>query len=58
MSTYSAEEISELSKNLGAVEDWLRDHCEARHADDMADLVEKAVQVLEDLYDEAIEREK
>lgn len=45
-------ELSALASNLGAVKDWFRDSCEARHHQDMADLVGKAVGILEDLYDE------
>ena len=54
---YSAKELSELATNLSAIEDWLRDKCEARHNDDMADVVGRAFQVIDDLYDEQVELE-
>ena len=57
MSVYSAAELGELACNLGAIEDWLRDSCTARHNEDMADVVGKAVQVLEDVHDEQEVRE-
>ena len=53
MSVYSATELEELSLSLGQIEDWLRQDCSARHADDMADVVHKAWQVIDDLADEA-----
>jgi hypothetical protein len=56
--TYSAAQLDELLTHLGAVEDWLREKCEARHADDMADLVEQACRVLDDLYDEQVRLER
>ena len=48
---HSAAELSELCLNLLAVEEWLREHCPARHATDMADVVDKAYTVIDDLYD-------
>ena len=58
MNVYSAEQLSELAMRLGAIEDWLLEKCEARHAADMAGIVGQAVQVLEDVYDEQQEREE
>jgi hypothetical protein len=55
MSVYSAEQLSTIAQNLGAVEDWLNDKCEARHAEDMGDICREAIEVIEDLYDEKIE---
>jgi hypothetical protein len=53
MSTvYGKSELSELALNLGAIADWLRNKCDARHHEDMADVVDKATLVIEDLYDE------
>jgi uncharacterized protein YecE (DUF72 family) len=52
VSVYSAEQLNELATNLCAVEAWLRESCTARHNDDMADMVEQAWHVIEDLYDE------
>ena len=50
--TYGKTELDELATQLCAVEDWLRDKCEARHHEDMADVIGKAHQVIDDLYDE------
>jgi hypothetical protein len=50
---YSAEQLLELSVRLDQIADWLRESCSARHADDMADVVAEASQVVEDLYAEA-----
>lgn len=52
MSVYSAEQLSELATHLSSIEDWLRQDCTARHAEDMADVVHQAFQVVDDLYDE------
>ena len=52
LSVYSAEQLGDLSTRLSAIEDWLREKCTARHAEDMADLVHEAWQVIDDLYDE------
>lgn len=52
MSVYSAAELSELATQLSTIEDWLRQDCLARHAEDMADVVHKAWQVMEDTCDE------
>jgi len=57
LTIYSAAQIGLISQNLGAVQDWLAENCEARHADDMAEVVGKAIDVLEDLYDDMSERE-
>lgn len=57
MSVYSASEIGLVSQNLGGIEDWLRGSSEARHADSMADVVARAIQMLEDFYDEQAEAE-
>ena len=54
---WSAAQLSQLANDLGAVEDWLIDKCESRHHEDMADVVGKALLVIEDLYDEQRERE-
>lgn len=55
---HSAAELSELATNLCALEEWLREHCTARHATDMADVVDKAYTVIDDLYDTQRELEK
>jgi hypothetical protein len=57
VSVYSAAQIGLVSQNLGAVEDWLREKCEARHAEDMADVIAKAIDMLENFYDEQAEKE-
>ena len=54
---YSADELDDLAARLSAIEDWLRASCEARHHEDMADVVGKAYQVIDDLYDEQVEAE-
>lgn len=53
--TYGKTELGELAAHLSAIEDWLRDSCDARHHEDMADAVGKAYQVVDDLYDEVPE---
>lgn len=55
---HSAAELSELCLSLLAVEEWLREHCPARHATGMADTVGKAYTVIDDLYDTQRELEK
>ena len=46
------DQLEELSLNLSAIEDWMREQ-PARHADDMADVIHQAWQVIDDLSDEA-----
>lgn len=50
VSVYSGTELEELSLHLDAIEEWLRESCSARRADDMADVVEKASKVIYDLF--------
>lgn len=57
MTVYSSQELGDLATQLCAIEDWLLNGCEARHADDMADVISKAHLVIEDLYDEQREKE-
>ena len=47
-----AEDFSKLSTDLSSIEDWLRDHCTARHAVDMADAVHKAWLIVDGLADQ------
>jgi hypothetical protein len=55
MSVYSKSELGHLAGQLIAVEEWLREQCPARHHDDMADVVLKAYEVIDDFHDEAPE---
>ena len=48
--TYSADQLEEMSLKLDSIEEWLRECCEARHADDMADVIKEASQVIYDLF--------
>src|SRR5271156_633216 len=51
MRFYSLAKLVNLSTNLSAVEDWLNEKCSARHADEMADVVHEAWQLIDELYD-------
>jgi hypothetical protein len=44
--------LAELATNLSTLEDWFRQDCTARHAEDMADIVHEAWSLVEDLCDE------
>lgn len=57
MKPRNSSELGDLASSLLAIEEWLRDHCEARHADVMADVIKDAYRIIDDLYDEAVSRE-
>ena len=46
--------MSDLSLALSEIEDWLRESCTARHADDMADRIHEAWQIIDDLADSEV----
>jgi hypothetical protein len=49
----TAAELADLASDLGLIEDWLRQDCTARHAEDMADVIHQAWGVIDDLADAA-----
>ena len=48
----SAEELWNLATALGVIAEWLEKSCEARHADDMGEVVRWAERVITDLASE------
>lgn len=48
----TADELAQLSTDLAVLEEWLREY-PGRHADDMADVVDRAWGVIDDLADKA-----
>jgi hypothetical protein len=54
----TSDELGRLSTDLINVEQWLRESCTARHAERMANAVESAWKIVDDLFDEAVAKEK
>jgi hypothetical protein len=51
-------DLSDLLGELSGIEDWLRDSCDVRHHERMADEVHRAWSILDDLYDIQYDREQ
>jgi hypothetical protein len=54
VATYTKQELTDLAGYLSAVGDWLREKTEARHHEDMADAVDAAFLIIDDLVDNNI----
>lgn len=53
MTRTSSPDLHDLATRLSSVEDWLRDTCEVRHHEDMADAVLEAFHIVDSLADVA-----